>query len=204
VPPGRLATAPPGIERKPTARGSTEGVPRLLCVGAVVPRKDHATLIEALAGLADRPWRLTVVGNRTRAAAHAAALEGLAAELGLSSRVEFAGELEDADLAPLWLGADLYVSPSAFEGYGSALAEAVAAGLPVVTTAAGAVPGWLEPRADLVVPVGDVPGVRAAIARVLDEPGLRRSLRAGALAARDALPTWESCVDAVEAALARV
>jgi hypothetical protein len=46
--------------------------------------------------------------------------------------------------------------------------------------------------------------VRAAIARVLDEPGLRRSLRAGALAARDALPTWESCVDAVEAALARV
>jgi glycosyltransferase involved in cell wall biosynthesis len=74
--------------------------------------------------LADRPWRLTVVGNRTRAAAHAAALEGLAAELGLSSRVEFAGELEDADLAPLWLGADLYVSASAFEGYGSALAEA--------------------------------------------------------------------------------
>ncbi len=89
VPPERLATAPPGIERKPTARGSTDGVPRLLCVGAVVPRKDHATLIEALAGLADRPWHLTVVGNRTRAAAHAAALEGLAAELGLSSRVAF-------------------------------------------------------------------------------------------------------------------
>lgn len=206
VPPERLASAQPGIARKPPARGSADngGVPSLLCVGAVVPRKDHATLLEALAGLTDRPWRLTIVGNRARAAAHAAALDALVSELGLADRVTFTGELEDAELAPLWLSADLYVSASAFEGFGIALAEAVAAGLPVVTTAAGAVPGWLDPRASVVVPVGDVAALRAAIGRVLDDPGRRRSMREGALAARDALPTQESCVDAVEAALARL
>lgn len=205
VPPERLASAPPGIERKPPARGSADGgAPSLLCVGAVVPRKDHATLLEALAGLTDRPWRLTIVGNRTRAAAHAAALDALVTELGLADRIAFTDELEDAELVPLWRDADLYVSASAFEGFGIALAEAVAAGLPVVTTAAGAVPGWLDPRASTVVPVGDVAALRAAIGRVLDDPGRRRSMRDGALAARDALPTSEACVDAVEAALARL
>ena len=202
VPPARLAVAPPGIRRRPPARGSRDGVPNLLSVGAIVPRKDHATLVEALAGLADRPWRLTLVGNRGRAAAYVASLEARIAEFGLGDRIVLTGELDDDELAPLWAEADLYVSTSTFEGYGIAVAEAVAAGLPVVTTAAGAVPEWLDPRAGILVPVGDVEGLRVAVGRVLDEPGLRRSLRAGALAARESLSTWDTCVAAVEATLA--
>lgn len=204
VPPERLVTAAPGIHRRPLARGSMDGVPSLLSVGAVVPRKDPVSLVEALAGLADRPWRLTLVGNRTRYPVYAAELEARIATLGLAGRVRLTGELDERALGMLWATADLYVGASTYEGYGLAVAEAVSAGLPVVTTAAGGVAGWLDRRAGIVVPVGDVAGLRAAVGRVLDEPELRRALRAGALAARPALPTWEGCIDTVEAALGRL
>ena len=64
-----------------------------------------------------------------------------------------------------------------------AIAEAVAAGLPVVTTAAGAVGEWLDPGASVVVPVGDVAALRAAVGALLDRPARRAELRAAALAA---------------------
>ena len=75
-----------------------------------------------------------------------------------------------------------------------ALAEALAHGLPIVSTQAGAVPETVPAEAGLLVPPGDPVALRAALARLLDEPELRASLAAGARAARNRLPTWaESC-----------
>jgi glycosyltransferase involved in cell wall biosynthesis len=201
VPSDRLIVAPPGVDRLPLSTGVGDGTIRLLSVGSVVPRKDHGLLIEALAGLADRPWRLRIAGDLARASDHVAALRARLEELGLEDRVDLAGGLEGEPFEALWREADLYVASSRHEGFGMAVAEAVARGLPIVTTTAGAVEGWLDRRAALIVPVGDMQELRRALARVLDEPELRRRLQEGARAATAALPSWDAAAATVHAAL---
>jgi glycosyltransferase involved in cell wall biosynthesis len=101
----------------------------------------------------------------------------------------------------VWNAADLFVSASRHEGFGMAVAEALARGLPVVATEAGALAEWLPAAAALRVAPGDGLALGAALRRVLAEPDLRRSLREGAMAFRHQLPGWESSAEAVEAAL---
>jgi len=190
----RTVVVEPGTDPAPLARGSNGRVLELLCVSAVVPRKGHAVLLEALAPLVDRPWRLTCVGSLARAPKTVAALRQGVAKLRLASRVRFAGEVDRVALERYYERADGFVLATFHEGYGMALAEALARGLPVVSTRAGAVPETVPPDAGLLVPPGDPGALRAALARFLDEPALRADLAAGARAARERLPSWaDSC-----------
>ena len=66
VPVQRIFVAPPGSDPVTPSQGSTDGIVRLLSVGAVVPRKGFDVLIAALATIAELPWHLTIVGDRTR------------------------------------------------------------------------------------------------------------------------------------------
>ncbi len=141
------------------------------------------------------------MGNLTRAPDHVAALRALAAAPPLRDRVRFEGELDDRDMEQAWRSADLFVSASRHEGYGMAVAEALARGLPVVATTAGALAEWLPREAALGVPPGDVVGLGAALRRVLVEPGLRCRLSRGAVDFRARLPRWDATARAVEVAL---
>jgi glycosyltransferase involved in cell wall biosynthesis len=201
VAPERLVVARPGIDRLRRSAGSTGGPPLLLTVGAVVPRKDHDTLIAAMAGLRDRAWRLVIAGNTTRASDHVAALRQQIVAVGLVDRIELAGEVEDGELDRIWSAADLFVSSSAHEGFGMAVGEAIARGLPVVTTAAGGVTEWLDRRAAIMVGVGNADALRAAIGRLLDDRDQRERLRIGAAQARANLPGWADTGNIVDHAL---
>ena len=137
--PGIDAQAPQGAPERPMDAGTVGSRPgephalQLLCVATVTPRKGHAVLVEALADLRDRRWHLTCAGSLTRDSATVAALEQQLARLRLGARVSLLGELDDAALARYYARADLFVLPSYLEGYGMALAEAIAHGLPVVS-----------------------------------------------------------------------
>src|SRR4051794_5830737 len=155
LPAARITLAYPGTDPGPLARGSGAAAPVLLALGTVMPRKDHLGLIEALGTLPDLPWRLHVVGNLARFPKTVATAMARAAALGIADRVEFAGELHTEALASAFQRADLLVSASRHEGFGMALAEGVARGLPVVAVAGGAIPEWLTPEAALLVPLGD-------------------------------------------------
>ncbi|MGE3743899.1 MAG: glycosyltransferase, partial [Geminicoccaceae bacterium] len=89
------------------------------------------------------------------------------------------------------------------EGYGMALAEGVACGLPTVAVAGGAVAEWLTPEAALLTASGDAAGLAAALRRAIADDALRARLREGALRLRERLPTWRSAALAVERALLR-
>jgi glycosyltransferase involved in cell wall biosynthesis len=82
-----------------------------------------------------------------------------------------------------------------------ALAEALAHGLPVVSTTAGAIPDTVPRDAGVLVPPGDALALRTALAALLEEPVWRARLAAGARAARTALPTWPQAVARFAAAL---
>jgi len=190
VPATRIAVVEPGTDPAPAAQGSADGL-SLLCVATVTPRKAHALLLRALAGLRDRSWHLHCVGSLERDVATAAAAQALAQTLGLAERVRWHGEVAAAPLQALYAQADLFVLPSLYEGYGMAFAEALAHGLPVLGCAAGAVPDTVPDTAGVLVPPGDGVALRAALQALLDDAPRRLALAAGAYAAGQRLPRWE-------------
>ena len=203
VPMERITVARPGSDPVPPARGSRGGAPHLLSVGAVVPRKGFDVLIAALAGLAHLEWRMTIAGDLTRDPVTAERLQADIARHGLTGRVATPGAVSSEQLAALYDSADLFVLASRFEGYGMAYAEALARGLPVIGTGAGAIPDTIPREAGLLVDAGDVAALADALHRVIIDPALRRRLAEAALAAARQLPTWPQSAkifaDALEA-----
>ncbi len=203
VPAARITVAFPGVDPASPAAGSGSAETRLLAVGAVIPRKDHLALLEALASVRDLPWRLRVVGNLDRFPDTVAAVRARAAALGIAERVALTGEVDAAALAAARHEADLQVSASRHEGYGMALAEGIACGLPAVAVAGGAVAEWLTADAALLTPPGDRAALATALRDALTDGQRRRTLREGALRLRERLPTWRGAGLAVERALTR-
>lgn len=205
VPAERVVIAEPGTVRAPRARGSG-GNPVILAVGAITPRKGYDVLVEALHRIAEQPWRATIVGSRTRDPAAAAALTARIASRDLTHRVALTGEIDDAKLATLYEGADLFVLSSLYEGYGMVLAEAMAHGLPIVSTTGGAAAQTVPDGAALKVLPGDAAALAAAIARLLGDPALRRQTAEASWRAGQALPGWDHTTaiiaDAIRAATA--
>ena len=211
VPVADLRVVEPGVDRRKT-RGSSDplatGVPgaphetlHLLCVGTLTPRKGHAVLLEALNEIRDRPWHLTCAGSLLRDAPTVAAIQHRIDRLSLRKRVSLLGDLDRDALERQYARADVFVLPSYLEGYGMALAEAVAYGLPVVSTTAGAIPETVPANASLLVAPGDSRALAKALAAVIDDPARRAVLAANARAARASLPTWATATGKFAAAL---
>ena len=202
---GRMTIAPPGTDRPATVhRAAKRGtVVALLAVGSVVPRKGYDVLIAALAELAALPWRLAIVGDERDAEA-AAALKADIARHGLGDRVDLIGAVSAERLSDFYAQADLFVLPSRHEGFGMAFAEALAHGLPVIGTTAGAIPDTVSREAGVLVPPNDRQALAAALRRLIESPDERARLGAGALAAANALPTWQGSAALFSGAIERV
>jgi len=191
VAPGDIQVVLPGTDPAPPADGSAAGAPlQLLCVASLTPRKGHLALVQALAGLKDHRWQLRCAGSDRFDPDCAAQVRSAIDAHGLADRILLAGEQDEAGLARLYGGADAFVLASFHEGYGMALAEALARGLPVISTRAGAIPGTVPPDAGELVPPGDVDALRSALRRLMEDAAWRTQLRQGARRARALLPDW--------------
>jgi glycosyltransferase involved in cell wall biosynthesis len=191
VPAKHLTVVKPGTDRAATHEPRAPGEPlKLLTVGAIVPRKGHDVLVEALARLKDHLWRLVIVGDNTRNPETVARLDEDIVRYGLSDRIEIVGPVPEEDLAELYAEADLFVLPSRFEGYGMAYTEAVTHGVPVVGTNAGAIPDTVPPGAGILIPPDDVDALANTLRQLIDDAPERERLAAGARAAAASFPTW--------------
>ena len=205
VAPQCVAMASPGTDKaEPSAASRRSGPVRLLSVGTIAPRKGQLLLVEALAELTGYDWRLTCIGSLERDPLEAAALRRAIAAHGLGDRITLTGERPQALLSAAYRDADVFVLPSYHEGYGMAYAEALAHGLPIVGTTAGAIPDTVPAAASILVPPGDPGALREALRQLLADEPLRARLAAQAALAASALPDWPSAVRNWAAALDRL
>lgn len=194
VPADWVHVATPGAQPAPLARGSHTGS-RLLCVAAVTPLKGHDLLTRALAGISELPWSCLCVGALDKDPAFVERLRRQTVAYGLADRVRFCGPRTGADLDAAYAAADLLVLASRSETYGMVVTEALARGVPVVTTAAKGLPEALGRAPDgglpgVLVPPDDPVALAGALRRWLGDPGLRRRLRRAARTRRGTLTGW--------------
>ena len=185
---GRVSVVEPGTDRVSPPPRKREGEVKLLAVGSVIPRKGYDVLVAALARLRHLPWRLIIAGDYGRSPQTSRRLRAEIARLGLADRITLLGAVTSAELSPLYASTDLFVLPSRFEGYGMAYTEAIAHGVPVIGTTAGAVPQTVPADAGVLVAPDDVEALTATLQRLIANPHERARLAAGASAAK--FPSW--------------
>lgn len=166
--------------------------PYLLALGTIEPRKDLVSLVRAFDALASAHGDLSLVvagpdGWGT------AAFEAAVTSATHRDRVVRVGYVDPAVRDRLLAGAAVFAYPSRYEGFGFPPLEAMAAGVPVVTTTAGALPEVVGDGAEMVG-VGDVEGLAGAMDRLLSDEAARIDLVARG-AARVRAFSWEACGD---------
>jgi glycosyltransferase involved in cell wall biosynthesis len=189
--PSALSAEPSALSPEPSAVSPQPSVIALLCVATLTPRKGYEMLMSALAATGARNWHLTCAGSLDRDAETVSRVRALVRDNGFEKQVSFVGDLDAAAVAVQYDCADVFVLPTLYEGYGMVVAEALARGLPIVSTSTGAIRDLVGTEAGIVVPPGDLPAFTDALSRVLSDAELRTRLAAGARAARQRLPTWD-------------
>lgn len=157
--------APPGLREELGG----EGRPLVLTPARLSDQKGHPVLFEAIAHVPDALFLLAGEGPEREE------LEALVREQGIADRVRFLGRRED--VPQLLATCDVFALPSLYEGSSLAVLEAMAARIPIVSSAIGGTDELIEDgRSGLLVPPGDAEALAVALRRVLEDETLRRSL----------------------------
>lgn len=186
----RIDIVLPGVE--PADAADARWPPtRLLCVATLIPRKGHTVLIDALAALAGLDWTCECIGARDRHPACVAEIETMIADHGLDQRIRLSGAHAPDALADAYRHSDLFVLPSFYEGYGMVITEAIAHGLPVVTTTGGALADTLPSGVGLAVAPGDAAALADALRTLLTDRAHYARCCQAALIERQTLDDWQ-------------
>jgi len=199
----RVAVAEPGADRLPRSQtGGQEpsgSLLRLLFVGNILRRKRVRELVEAFSRLPSSHVELVLVGGELEPE-YAAEVRAVVKEAALTSRVRFLGSLPAAEVAEQLALADALVLPSALEGYGMVLSEALWASVPVVAARVGAAEKLItESGAGLLFEADDAAGLVAALSAFVSDAKLRLKLRRAAWNAAETMPRWSDTALALRA-----
>ena len=118
------------------------------------------------------------------------------AEAGITDRIDFLGECDRATLEAVYHGSSLFVLASYYEGYGMALTEALARGVPIVSTTGGAIPFTVPSEASILVPPGDHRAIADALRTLLTVSADRDRLSSAAVRCARELPDWSQSTTA--------
>jgi glycosyltransferase involved in cell wall biosynthesis len=177
----------------PSRRARAATQPTLVTVAHLVARKRHADVLRAVAVLGARhpTLRYAIVGEGPERVA----LEGLAARLGISERVEFHGQLAPAEALEQARRCTLFVMPSTEEAFGVAYIEAMAGGLPAIGCRGEPGPEEIAAAGDgfMLVPPGDIERLSQRIDELLSDTHRLREASQRARATVAAHFTWERC-----------
>ena len=148
----------------------------MLYVGVLAPHKNIQGLIEAYSRLSKdlkQEYRLVIAGRKT---SYYPRLLKLTQDLKIGANVTFTDFFNDADLPALYSGADLFIFPSFYEGFGLPPLEAMACGTPVIASDVTSLPEVIG-DAGIMVDPKDIDGLTKAMGRLLTDAGLKNEMR---------------------------
>ena len=165
----------------------------IVTTSADTPLKGLRYLLEAVASIArKRPIKLGVIGKPKKRSEVARAID----DLDLRRNVEFTGRIEDSDFPYYYALSTIAVVPSLYEGFGFPAGEAMACGIPVISTNGGAL-AEVVGDAGIVVPPADSKALEKAILALLDNPEKRRELAQAGYERVHKYFTWEKTARSV-------
>jgi glycosyltransferase involved in cell wall biosynthesis len=196
VPAERIRVVHPGCD-VPVAPGPPLDLRRgrdvgVLCVANWSPTKGILELLDAFATLPEEAATLWLVGSQDVDRGYAGRVRRRISSPGLRRRVVTTGSLPVDEVGRCYRSADVFAMCSTVDAYGTAWAEAIGAGLPVVGWRAANLPRLAEDgREALMAAPGDGRGLAAALRTITTDAAARGRLAAGARLRARTLPTWE-------------
>jgi glycosyltransferase involved in cell wall biosynthesis len=200
VPAERIRVVPPGCD-VPVAPGPPLDLRRgrgaaVLCVANWSPSKGIVELLDAFASLPEDAATLWLVGSHDADRAYAARVRRRISSTDLSRRVVVCGPMPIDEVGRLYGSADVFAMCSSVDAYGTAWAEAIAAGLPVVGWRAANLPRLAEHGREALMPEpGDRRGLAAALRTLTTDAAIRERFAAAARRRAETLPTWSGSAD---------
>jgi glycosyltransferase involved in cell wall biosynthesis len=191
----RATVVPPGRDQK---AGRGRGVSDLregaraaaLCVANWLPNKGILELLNAVATLPPGTLRLHLAGDERADTPYGQRVNRRLDDL--SDRVVRHGPCDDIKVGHLYRSADMFVLPSRWETYGTAYAEAMDAGLPVIGWRSGNLPHLIDDgKQGIMISPGDIRALAGALRRLAEDEPERRRMGAAAAHRALSLPTWE-------------
>ena len=192
----KIVVIPNMVDPRFTRASATEpeGIFTILYVGQLYEAKGVDVLLDAVHLLRNRDVQLKIVGHGRKEDQ----LRELARNLGVSEKVEFLGKIENEDLPEIYRNAHLFVHPGIWEEpFGRSVLEAMASGLPVITSDVGAPPELIN-GCGLTFTAGRADELANVISIILDDVELRKEL--GIKARNKALKEYnaDSIVERIE------
>jgi glycosyltransferase involved in cell wall biosynthesis len=195
--PERVAVIPPGVDTRRFSRASLRKTRssyiNILCVARLLRRKNVDVVIQAFAKVAEEApqARLRIVGDGPERET----LTTLTNHLGLDGKVRFAGFIPNAAVHEEYSDADIFVNASAAEGFATTCLEALASGLPVVSTKVGGFADAVRGGQNgYLIGVPDAADLAASLRRLVVEPTLRAKLSSGARDLAERRFDWDKAV----------
>lgn len=208
--PDRISVAEPGVEtgseRPPKKIESDKEPCEFICVGSITKRKGHLDLMAALSKIdltkASNDWRLRCIGPQDADPVCMAEVLGAAGPFG--EKIVFTGPLNRSELLNEYAKSDLLITAASYEGFGMAVAEAIALGIPVIGFEGGALSTTCAGRAADLVVNHDIEALAERLLRFLNSADYRTDLRQQAMNARTALTDWDHTAHIVQTAIRHV
>jgi glycosyltransferase involved in cell wall biosynthesis len=177
----------------------------LLFLGMVIPRKGLLPLLRALARVDRDLWRLSVVGSLDFDPGHVTEARRLVKDLELSTSVLFLGHRPDDELVQVLTASHLFCMPYAYEGFGIAILEAMAFGLPAIGCRTGAASETISHGTNgFLLDPADLDGLAPLLAKLHRDREELRRMSFAASATYAGRPTWQESATTIDGFLQRV
>lgn len=177
----------------------------LLFLGIVIPRKGLLPLLSALAGVDRDVWRLSIAGGLDFDPAYTARAEKLIRQLDLSGSVRFLGPLQDDELAAILSTSHLFCMPYAYEGFGIAILEAMAFGLPAIGCSNGAARETISHGTNgFLLDSGDLAGLAPLLQQLHRDRERLQQMALSACATYISRPKWQDSIAAIDTFLRKI
>ena len=194
----KISLIEPGVENYPRKRYYADLPSVLLCISNYSQIKDQLLLVRAINKLRYNKWTLHMYGNTNTEKPYVTRLKSIIANKKMNDRILLHDSIDRNNISEAFLASDLFVLPSRFETYGMVLTEALAHGLPVVTTNSGNIPDTVPQTMGVFTEPGNLDSLVSAITLLFTNSQHYQSLCMAASGYYRQAKTWQNSLDMLE------